>query len=138
MKKRFLAVFIAICFVGIFPGALNCQCAVADCHVVPKTIQAKTPQCHHAAAQTGGESRSRKECCGKCRIEKAAVLSTGLSQLSEVRHKNTLASIKFFTDSNAKLQRPFFPSRKFPKLPPGFFTQFILNTTFSFRAPPQG
>ena len=138
MKKSCWAIFIVVCLVSAFPGVLNCQCVDANCGSVPKAIQTNVPQCHPAAAQTKGVDHSRKECCGKCRIEKAAVLSNEFSPVSDVRHRETLAEMKFFADFHSKIQRPSFFQGEFPEGPTGFFGQHILNTTFSFRAPPQG
>jgi len=129
---------MAVCVFSAFPSVLSCQCVDADCGSVPKSIQVKAPHCNPAAAHSEGRSSSNKECCGKCRIEKAAVLSNDLSPASDVRYRNTLAEIKSFADFHAKLQRTSFSKGEFPESPPGFFEQHILNTTFSFRAPPQG
>ncbi|MFH1209134.1 MAG: hypothetical protein V1673_06250 [Candidatus Omnitrophota bacterium] len=137
MKKKCLSVVVAVCVFGTFPGLSNCQCVGADCGSVPKAIQAKVPQCHSAASQAGGEGPSHKECCGKCRIEKAAVLSSEFSLTGDVRHGNTLAEVRSFADFHSKIRNPSFFQGKFFESPPGFFEQHVLNTTFSFRAPPQ-
>jgi hypothetical protein len=136
--KKYLAVLMAVCVFSAFPSVLSCQCVDADCSSVPKSIQTKVTPCHPAAAPSRGRSNSNKECCGKCRIEKAAVLSNDLLPASDVRPRNTLAEIKSFADFRAKLQRPSFFQGEFPEAPPGFFEQHVLNITFSFRAPPQG
>jgi len=138
MKKKCLSFFIAMCVFNAFPGVLNCQCVDADCRSVPKAIQASVSQCHHAAVLAKGENPSHKECCGKCRIERAVVLSSELSPAGDIRSGNTLAEIESFADFHSKLQCPSFFQGEFPESPPGFFEQHILNTTFSFRAPPQG
>jgi hypothetical protein len=136
MKKKYLSVIMAVCVFSAFPTALSCQCVDADCSFVSKTIRAKVPRCHPPVSQTRGGNSSRQECCGKCQIEKAAVLSNGLSPVSDIRHRNTLVEIRSFADLGSQLQKPSFFQREFPESPPGFFAQHILNTTFSFRAPP--
>ena len=138
MKKKGWALFIAVSVFSAFSGALNCQCADADCSFAAQAIHAKAPRCHYAAAQAKGENPSRKECCGKCRVEKAAVLSDELLLGREALPRNTLAEIKSFTDFYSKIQRLSFSPGTFTESPLGFFEQYILNTTFSFRAPPQG
>jgi len=138
MKKRYLSALMIVCFISVFPGILNCQCVIGDCHVASRAIQTKAPHCHPEAAQTKREDTSRKECCGKCRIEKAAVFSNELLPASDIHHRNALAGIKSFSDFHSKLQPPSFFRGESPRPPPGFFVRHILNTTFSFRAPPQG
>lgn len=138
MNKKYLSMFMAVCVFSSFPSALSCQCVDADCGSVPMSIQARTPQCHHATVQTKGENPTRKECCGKCQIEKAAVLSSEISAFWDVRLGDTWTAIKSFADFCSKLRRPSFSQGEFPESPPGFFEEHILNITFSFRAPPQG
>ena len=138
MKKKGFSVLIAVCVFGTFPSALNGQCVGEGCGSVPKMIQASVPQCHHTAVPTKEASSPRKECCGKCQIEKAAVLSSDLFPTNDVRHKNTLAQIRAFTGFDSKIRHLSFFYTEYPGSPPGFFEQHVLNTTFSFRAPPQG
>ena len=135
--KKYLSIFIAVAVFGASPNVLSCRCVDRDCVSVPKTIQAHVPQCHPAAAQARGNDPTHKECCGKCQIEKSAVLVSELSPVSDVCHRNTLVEIRSFADFHAKIHCPYFSHGKFPESPPGFFEQHILNTTFSFRAPPQ-
>ena len=138
MKRKCLSVLIALCVFSAFPSALSCQCVFEDCHSVSEAVQAKIPQCHHAATPAKAGERTGKECCGKCQIEKAAVLSNDLSPAHEVRSSNTSAEIKSFSDFHASLRHPALFQGEFFGSPPGFFEQHILNATFSFRAPPQG
>ncbi|MDD5226424.1 MAG: hypothetical protein PHV97_04470 [Candidatus Omnitrophica bacterium] len=138
MKKKCLSALIALCVLSAFPSVLNCLCTTGDCGLASRSIQSKTPQCHHANAPSKTEDGSRKECCGKCRIEKAAVLSNELSPVHEVRLRNTSAEIQFFSDFHASIRHPTLFQGEFFGSPPGFFEQHILNATFSFRAPPQG
>ncbi len=129
---------MAVCVFSAFPSVLSCQCVDADCGFVSKSIQAKTSQCHASDAPSQGRDSSSQECCGKCRIEKAVVLSGELSMLSDNRHKNTSAEIRYFAGFNLKTKRPPFSQGEFPESLSEFFTWRVLNTTFSFRAPPQG
>ncbi|MEI7751520.1 MAG: hypothetical protein WCJ71_05435 [Candidatus Omnitrophota bacterium] len=136
--KKYLAVLMAVCVFSAFPSVLSCQCVDADCGSVSKSLQAKAPQCHPSADPSQGKSSSGKECCGKCQIENAAVLSNDLSPMSDVRHGNTLAEIKSFAGFRSKFQPLSLFQGECPESPPCFFQQHVLNTTFSFRAPPQG
>jgi len=138
MKQKYLSAFLAVCVFIAFPSVLHCQCVGSDCGSSPKSLQAKTPPCHPAAAPAKGRDSSGSECCGKCRIEKAAVLSEELSPVNEIRSGNTLVEIKSFSDFHLKLRRPSVFRGESQESPPGFFEQHVLNTTFSFRAPPQG
>ena len=140
MKKKYLSALMAVCLFSAFPSALNCQCMDTGCGFVSKAVRTNVPQCHpHPVAVHSKENgNSAKECCGKCRIEKTAVLSNEFSPLSDIRPGNTLEEIKSFADFYSKIQRPSFFQEGSAESPPGFFAEYILNTTFSFRAPPQG
>lgn len=137
MKKKYFSVFMVVCMLVAAPGVLNCRCVDADCGAASQAIRAHTPQCHAGAAQKQGEDPVRKECCGKCRIEKAAVLSGELSPSGDVRPRNTFAEIEAFVDFHPKIRHLSFSQERFSESPPGFFEKNVLNTTFSFRAPPQ-
>jgi hypothetical protein len=139
MRKKYFSALMAACFLSVLLSAIDCQCVTADCSFIPRAIRAKTPQCHPAAAQTKKEDPfSHKGCCGKCQIEKAAVFSKEPLLTSDVRLKNTLVKITFFSDFHSGIQHPPFSQGEFFESPPGFFERYVLNTTFSFRAPPQG
>ena len=133
MKRKYLSLFLAVCLFSAFPSALDCQCVDADCGSVPKVIQAEAPRCHPAAK---GEDPSRKECCGKCQIEKTAVLENKFLSAQDLRFGSTPFEIKFSTGFYSKPERQSFLSGRSLGFPSGFFTQHVLNTTFSFRAPP--
>ena len=135
--KKYLSGILFACVLSTSPGVLNCQCVGADCDLALKAVQADVPQCHRASAAAQGADPSRQGCCGKCRIEKAAVLSSELSSVRDVRRQDALEVIKYFDGFHSKLQPPSFFYRERTESPHGFFEQFILNTTFAFRAPPR-
>lgn len=135
--KRFLTILMVACVLSVFPGALNCQCVDADCGSVFSSSHPKAPQCHPAAVSTRGEEPSPKECCSQCQIEKAAVLTSTFSAVSDARPRNTIEEIKSF-EGFFQGTHPHFFYREFAGSPPEYFTQSVLNTTFSFRAPPRG
>ncbi len=136
MKKKSLSLFMAVCVFSAFPGALGCQCVDADCGSVPKAIQAETLRCHSAASHAKGEDPSRKECCGKCRIEKAAVLSKEFSPVNPSRTRPVTIEEGFLNSFYPEVPRPFFSHEQLFGPSPGFFKRYVLNITFSFRAPP--
>jgi|GEM_PF-3993041 len=138
MKKKLLSLLTAVCVFIVFPNAAICQCVGADCSFVAKEIQASVPQCHPAAAQAKEGRSSREECCGKCRIEKAAILSSDFLISGDIRAKSASAEDVSFVDFHPKVQSPPFFRSEYAESPPGFFERYVLNTTFSFRAPPQG
>ena len=126
------------CMLSASSSVLNCQCVDADCSFAPKAIPSNDPPCHHAAAPAHQAGSSNKECCGKCQLEKAAVLSNELLLAREALPRNAWETIKSFVGVSPKIERPSFFYSEFSESPPGFFERHILNTTFSFRAPPQG
>lgn len=136
MKRSCWAVLIAVCVFGSFPGVLECQCVDADCSSVPQAVQAKAPRCHPAASHAKGEKSSRKECCGKCRIEKAAVLSKEFLSLNPFRTRPAAIETKWINVFHSDVPRPFFSREQLFGPSPGFLEQYVLNITFSFRAPP--
>jgi len=129
---------MAVYVLGAFPSIAVCQCVDADCGVVSMPVKANALRCHRVATQAKERDPSRKECCGKCQIEKAAVLSHEFFTSGDVRSKNTFIEMDPWGGFYSKIQPPSFFQKGFSESPPGFFIQSILNTTLSSRAPPQG
>lgn len=136
--KKSLSAFITACVLIASPGALYCQCVEADCGFASKAVRAEVPQCHHTAAPESAGETSRKGCCGKCQIEKAEFFSREFSAVRDARYQNTLEEINAFDGFQSKSLQPSLFYKEFAESPPWFFERFILNTAFSFRAPPQG
>jgi len=136
MKKNCLAIFIAISVFGSFPGALECPCADADCHFGSSADPALIPQCHQASAHA--KDNGPTECCGKCRIEKTAVLESKFLPSHDPRFSKIPAAFKTPAVIQLTIVQPVFERRELLGSPPAFFERHILNTTYSFRAPPLG
>ena len=136
MKKNFLSVFMAVCVFSAFPGAVNCFCVTGDCHSVSQTIRGEALQCHLATAAPKGENHSGEGCCGKCRIEKTAVLASGLLQGNDFRQRNVSEEMKSSVDFHINPRHVFSFQKKSQEFPPGFLTRYVLSSTFSFRGPP--
>lgn len=129
---------MALCVLSAFPSVLSCQCVDADCGSVSKSIQASVLQCHRVATQTKERDPFRKECCGKCQIEKTAVLSNKFFAANDVRPKNILMEMSPFASFYSKIRPPAFFRKRSSESPPGFFKRHVFGATLSFRGPPQG
>lgn len=136
MKNRYLAWGMIFLLAGTLAAGLSCGCVSGDCHGASSIKQSGAPKCHHDSTETRAKDSSRKECCGKCQIEKAAVLFGKNLSLGALPSENvaarTLGSAEVL-EAGDRL-----PAHWEGYSPPDtFFTQHILNFTFSFRAPPQ-
>ncbi|MFH0984092.1 MAG: hypothetical protein V1882_01000 [Candidatus Omnitrophota bacterium] len=138
MKKKWLSAILAMCVLGTFSGVGDCECRGVDCGFVSQAIRSEAFHCQPAAAHAERRDPSGEECCGKCGIEKAAVLSRKISFAGDVRPWSEFVEIQYSPGIHSKIEPLLFFKGELFESPPGFFEQHILGTTFSFRAPPQG
>jgi hypothetical protein len=134
MKRNCLAIFIAVCVLGSFPGALECQCVDADCRFGVSAAPAPVPRCHQVP--THAKESDPKACCGKCRIEKTAVLESKFLPSHDSRFSKMPVASRIPAGIQRTIIQPVFEYQELCGSPPSFFEQHILNTTYSFRAPP--
>jgi hypothetical protein len=135
MKNKYLASIMAVLMVSTAVLVLACQCAFADCG---RAVKINAARCHHETSETARKTPSGNRCCGKCQLEKAAVLSEKSFSLDQARSgkgtpETALLPLFFKTPSAIMLPKADLHG------PPGtFFLKNIFNTSVSFRAPPQG
>lgn len=137
MRNKYLSLTTALLLTGALAAGMACGCFSGDCQAFPGATQVKMAQCHHDSAQAKAKDPVRRDCCGKCQIEKWAVLAGNIVSMGAVLSKAAATDIPLFTDvpEAAHGSRPCRIDRSPPEI---FFTQHVLNFTFSFRAPPQG
>lgn len=136
MKRNWLAGVLAGCLVLTGVYGINCQCLISDCSsaVTALDVLDKKPHCHHEAATT---PRAPKECCGKCQIEKNAVLFRDfLASIQNIFQPGLSAKDKAFVKFSEPLKKAVLFLARLRSPPQPFFTQHILTVTFGFRSPP--
>lgn len=137
MKSRLLALIMGL-LVAVAPAAaLACRCVFGDCGGErASTAVSSSTQCHHGAPHSD-QQRSSEECCGKCRIERAELVSKKISGEPTVRTVQGDLSLRQAHLSGFLCGRHFQDS-VFRDGIPDFFTDFVFSATFAFRGPPVG
>ena len=138
MKKKYASLMMVFLLANASLDGTACLCVSADCSGSSGAREAKTPQCHHAAAPTPSQGQAPRNCCGKCQLEKRAVLAPEGTPLAGISSKQGFIEIGAFSDLKKGMPFPVLSKKGGTDFSPLFFTELILNTTFAFRGPPVG
>ncbi len=138
MRNKFLALATAFFLTTALGAGLTCACVSGDCHEFTGKVQVKMAQCHHGNTQAKAKEPARKDCCGKCQLEKKAILTGEAPLAGAILPEDAVADVPLFTATTPGTGHTVHRRRINCGPPTAYFTQCVLNFTFSFRAPPLG
>lgn len=137
MRNKYLSLTMSFLLTGAWVAGLACACFPGDCQAAAAAPRVTTAPCHHDGAQTQAKDPARQDCCGKCQIERWAVLTPKAPVLSAALPGDAATDVPLIASAPGAGRA--FPRNGIDRGPPqNFFTRHVLNTTFSFRGPPQG
>ncbi len=134
MKSKLWVMILVVLTAG-FSTAADCGCVSGECgSSAARPESSSRPACHHEEAES--KPASHQGCCGKCQIEKTAVLGPSATHTLSPQPKPSHVPAEAIAGPSAPTVRVAATAAFLFEAPPGFFTDHILGTSLALRAPP--